>query len=55
MNEFMLVCVVCKVKSPIVNDEDNVLDVAQDAGWQVNGCNEDGLDLCPVCHKIQGE
>ena len=49
--EFKLMCAVCKAESPAVDDEDEVLDAAQDAGWQVNGCNEDGLDLCPGCHN----
>jgi len=47
--QFMLTCAVCKVDSPAVTNEDEVVDAAQDAGWQCNGINEDGLDLCVEC------
>lgn len=49
--EFMLTCAVCKAGSPAVTDEDEVLDAAQDAGWQCNGINEDGLDVCAECQS----
>ncbi len=49
VQSYALTCEACGVLSPIVTDEDEVVDVAQDAGWTVTGCNEDAYDLCPAC------
>jgi len=47
--EFTIICAVCGIESPPTPIEDDVLDIAKDSGWQVNGNNEDGLDLCTKC------
>lgn len=46
---YMLTCVSCNVRSPNTYDEDQVIDAAIDAGWKVEGNNEDDQDLCPSC------
>lgn len=46
---FSLTCKACGAKSPVVKDEDEVADAAVDAGWRVEGNNEDDRDLCPPC------
>jgi hypothetical protein len=48
-DDFMLSCELCETKSPTVYIEDEVIDAAIDAGWTVEGNNEDTQDLCPKC------
>ena len=44
-----LVCVSCGATSPPASDEDTASDLAIDAGWMVEGHNEDDEDRCPAC------
>lgn len=46
---YTLTCAVCNTKSPETYEEDAVVDVAIDNGWQVEGNNEQDRDLCPKC------
>ncbi len=50
---YALRCSVCGVLSSICTDEGDVVDAATDAGWEVEGNNEDEQDRCPSCREQQ--
>lgn len=43
---YALTCDGCGCISPVVSDEDDVTDAAVDAGWTVDGHNDDDRDAC---------
>lgn len=49
VKSYALTCDGCGILSPVVHDEDNVIDAATDAGWRAKGTNEDDRDACPSC------
>lgn len=42
-------CEMCGELSPPTDIEDDVIDLAVDAGWETNGTNDFDRDLCPSC------
>lgn len=46
---YALECETCGARSPKCGDEDAVCDIATDAGWTIEGNNEDYKTECPAC------
>ena len=46
---FTIKCQMCGAASPITRDEDEVVDLAVDAGWEIEGNDDYDRDLCPSC------